>query len=661
MSLRDPLRPAPDPPPPAANDSERFRLLVEAVVDYAIYMLDPHGHVVSWNAGAQRFKGYQAREILGRHFSLFYTEEDRRAGIPQRALDTAASSGKFEAEGWRVRKDGGRFWAHVVIDPIRGPDGGLLGFAKITRDLSERRAAAQSLADSQEEFRLLVQSVTDYAIFMLDLEGRVVSWNAGARRIKGYEPQEIIGQHFSRFYTEEDRLVGLPALALSTAAREGRFEKEGWRIRKDGTRFWANVVIDPIRGPDGHIRGFAKITRDVTERRKAQLKLEETREALFHSQKLEAIGKLTGSVAHDFNNLLAAIIGSLELVQKRLGDDAPRVQPLLANAIQAAERGTTLTQRMLAFARRQELKPESVDPWTLVSGMSDLMKHSLGPSYDLATRFPTQLARIRVDPNQLEMAILNLALNARDAMPGGGTITVAAREEVPGANHGLNLKPGRYVVLSVSDHGHGMDEETLKSATEPFFTTKGPGKGTGLGLPMVLGLAEQSGGRLQLRSSPDQGTTASLWFPAEAAPPAESPAAPNRATALPQIAPLDVLVVDDDALVLLNTAAMLEDMGHTVTTALSGEEALRLLGERARPIDLLITDQGMPGMLGLQLIEKAWRQQPRLPAVLATGYAEVPADRAQDYVRLAKPFFQRQLAEAVESAIRRGKPALRSV
>jgi CheY-like chemotaxis protein len=365
-------------------------------------------------------------------------------------------------------------------------------------------------------------------------------------------------------------------------------------------------------------------------------------------------------VAHDFNNLLAAIIGSLELVQKRLGDDAPRVQRLLANAMQAAERGAALTQRMLAFARRQELKPESVDPWALVSGMSDLMKRSLGPSYDLATRFPTQLARIVADPNQLEMAILNLVVNARDAMPDGGTIAIAAREEAFGADDGVGLEPGSYVVLSVTDHGEGMNEETLRSATEPFFTTKGPGKGTGLGLPMVLGLAEQSGGRLQLMSSPGQGTTASLWFPAEATP-AVTTAPTSPAIALPKTEPLDVMVVDDDALVLLNTAAMLEDMGHTVATASSGAEALRLLGGRARPADLLITDHGMPGMSGLQLIEKARRQQPRLPAVLATGYAELPADSSRDHVRLAKPFFQRQLAEAVAAAVRTGRPPLHSV
>ena len=287
--MKSPLaRPESNLPSTAAGD-DPFRMLVDAVTDYAIYMLDAAGHVASWNTGAKRAKGYEAGEIIGRHFSVFYTEEDRRAGLPAKVLATAERHGKFEDEGWRVRKDGTRFWAHVVLDPIRGESGELLGFAKITRDLTERKAAERSLRETQEEFALLVQSVTDYAIYVLDAGGHVATWNSGAQRIKGYEPAEIVGEHFSRFYTEEDRAAGEPARALETAARDGRFEKEGWRVRKDGTRFWANVVIDPIRGIDGELRGFAKITRDITERREAQQKLDAAREALFQSQKMEAI------------------------------------------------------------------------------------------------------------------------------------------------------------------------------------------------------------------------------------------------------------------------------------------------------------------------------------------------------------------------------------
>jgi PAS domain S-box-containing protein len=631
--------------PGGLQSDDIFRLLVDAVTDYAIYMLDPTGVVASWNPGAQRFKGYTADEIIGQHFSRFYTEEDVRAGLPAQVLRTAAREGKFETEGWRRRKDGTRFWAHVVVDPVRDASGALLGFAKITRDLTERRRAEQA----QEEVRLLVQSVTDYALYMLDRDGNVASWNAGAERIKGYRPDEIIGRHFSTFYTEEDRAAGEPALALAAAEREGRYEKEAQRVRKDGTRFWANVVIDPIRNADGSLRGFVKITRDVTERHEAERKLGEAREALFQSQKLEAIGQLTGGVAHDFNTLLTAIIGSLELVQRGVAGE-PRVTALVANALQAAQRGATLTQRMLAFARRQELKAEPTDIRTLVSGMADLLDRSLGSGIHIVIRFTPAIGQVMLDRNQLEMALLNLAVNARDAMPNGGEMVLEAREETLGLGNAFALAPGRYAVLSVLDQGTGMDETTLKRATEPFYTTKGVGKGTGLGLSMAHGLAEQLGGRLQLESTLGKGTTASLWLPVMAKPAAEPATTPPQPQ-LPEIAALSILAVDDDALVLTNTAAMLEDRGHRVTVAYSANEALELL--KHQTFDLLITDQGMPGMTGAELIEEVQRAWPGLPIVLATGYAELPPGAAAQVPRIAKPFRQEQLLVIVARVVAR--------
>src|SRR3954451_21692832 len=412
---------------PRADDA-RFRLMIEAVTDYAIYMLDPDGRIANWNRGAQRFKGYSEDEIVGEHFSRFYTEEDRQTELPRRALETAAGEGRFEGEGWRGRKDGSRFWAHVIIDPIRDDHGGLIGFAKITRDVSQRKAAEDALRRSEERFRLLVQGVTDYAIYMLDPEGQVTNWNAGAQRFKGYTPDEIIGEHFSRFYTEEDRQTDLPRRALATAAREGRFEQEGWRVRKAGTRFWAHVVIDPIRDEHGTLIGFAKITRDITERKQAQEALEATRMALFQSQKMETVGQLSGGIAHDFNNLLAVVIGNLELLRKRLPED-PRFRRLLDNSMDAAQRGASLTKRLLAFARRQILQTEPVDVPGLVREMADLLLRSIGPAVQIETHFPLHLAPALVDANQLELAILNLVVNARDAMPDGGGISFAAREK----------------------------------------------------------------------------------------------------------------------------------------------------------------------------------------------------------------------------------------
>ncbi|HEY4987584.1 MAG TPA: PAS domain S-box protein, partial [Bradyrhizobium sp.] len=413
---------------PVADDG-RYRRLIEAITDYAIYMLDADGIVTSWNPGAQRFKGYAPSEIIGQHFSRFYTEDDRTRGIPALALETAAGTGKFESEGWRVRKDGSRFWAYVVIDPIRDEAGGVVGYAKITRDLSERKAAEDALKQSREQFRLLVQGVSDYAIYMLGLDGTVTNWNLGAHRIKGYAADEIIGAHFSTFYTEEDRAAGEPQATLQAVARDGRLEREGWRVRKDGSRFWAHIIIDAIRNDDGTPIGYAKITRDITEKRAAQLQLEAAREALLQSQKMEAIGQLTGGIAHDFNNLLMVVLGSLEMMRKRLPDD-PRLRMLLDNALQGAQRGSLLTKRLLAFARRQELKQEAVEIPTLVRGMTDMLQRSLGPSIMIETDFPLVGKPVLGDANQLEMILLNLAVNARDAMPDGGLIVIATQEKV---------------------------------------------------------------------------------------------------------------------------------------------------------------------------------------------------------------------------------------
>jgi PAS domain S-box-containing protein len=621
----------------------RYRLLVEGISDYAIYLLSPGGTVTSWNKGAELFKGYSAHEIIGRNFSEFYTPEDRAAGLPAHALEVAAREGKFENEGWRVRKDGGRFWAYVIIDPIRTASGRLIGFAKITRDLTERRAAEESLRASQEQFRLLVQGVTDYAIYMLSTSGEISSWNSGAERIKGYKSDEVLGTNFSRFYTAADRAAGEPARALALAAKEGRFEKEGQRVRKDGTVFWANIVIDALRSPDGTLIGFAKITRDITAQRETRQALEEARETLFQAQKMDAIGQLTGGVAHDFNNLLMVIKGSLELLRKRILQDA-RAMHLLENAQQGASRGIALTRRMLAFARRQELKVSAVDIPALVAGMAELLTRSLDSTVELELRFPLKLAAVLTDSNQLELALLNLVVNARDAMPQGGRIVIAARE--------AQLKDAPlatpYVCLSVTDSGEGMDAQTLARAVEPFFTTKGVGKGTGLGLPMVHGVAQQSGGRLVLKSEKGQGTTAEIWLPCAPVVTAEPPAS-SEPIPMASVGTRVVMVVDDDTLVLNSAAAMLEDLGHRVFEANSGQQALSLLAQHPE-VDLLITDHAMPNMTGAELVATVQKISPSLPIVLASGYAELPLGLVTGLTRLPKPFTQHELANAISRA-----------
>jgi PAS domain S-box-containing protein len=527
--------------------------------------------------------------------------------------------------------------------------------------MDQREPPAAALTD-EGRYRLLVDAITDYAVYMLDRDGVVTSWNPGAQRFKGYTAEEILGRHFSTFYTPEDRAAGVPAEALRMAAEEGRFEREGWRVRKDGSRFWAHVVIDPIRDPDGKVIGFAKVTRDLTERRESeealaqsQRELEQAREALFQSQKMEAIGQLTGGVAHDFNNLLMAVLGSLELVRKRLPYD-PRVTPLLENAIHGAERGAALTQRMLAFARKQELSLQAVDLASLVRGMLGLLQRSVGPAHRIDQRLPPGLPLVTSDPNQLETALLNLVVNARDAMPEGGVITISARpRQVEQA--GPEIAAGDYIGLIVSDAGEGMDPETVQRATEPFFTTKGVGKGTGLGLSMVHGLTAQSGGQLTIESRKGEGTAVELWLPLAAGMTLGAGGELPRADSAVDLQPLRILAVDDDSLVLMNTVALLEDLGHQVVCASSGEAALALLSDHPS-LDLVITDQVMPKMTGLQLREAIRKMRPALPVIIATGYAEMPTGGRPDPLRLSKPFTQSELANAVIDAI--GAPAAAS-
>jgi PAS domain S-box-containing protein len=546
----------------------------------------------------------------------------------------ASQGGGFAQKYWRA--------AHF---PILSEDGELLYIIHRTEDVTES-VQRELASEGALQFRLLVQGVTDYAIYMLDPEGHVASWNAGAERIKGYTADQILGQHFSKFYLEEDRKSNAPKRALETAIREGRFEKESYRLRKDGTKFLAHVVIDPIRDEDENIIGFAKITRDITEREEAREALDRTREQLFQSQKVEAIGKLTGGVAHDFNNLLMVIQSSLELLRKRSPDNA-QITPLIQNALRATERGTALTHRMLAFARKQDIEKRALDVPQLIRDVSDLLKRSLGPSYDIDCDFEHDVPNVLADPNQLESALLNLSFNARDAMPDGGKLLISVRVA---RNPSSDLPAGDYVSIAIKDFGHGMDAETLRQATDPFFTTKGVGKGTGLGLSMVQGMAEQSGGSFRLSSRPGDGTSAEILLPAAAADIPTGSARIKETSAASRA--LVIVAVDDDGLVLMNTTAMLEDLGHTVLEANSAREALELL--RDTKVDLVITDHAMPGTTGLQLAKMIRESKPELPILLATGYAEIDPAAGIQLPRIGKPFLQNDLKLAIDKVMQRG-------
>ena len=638
------------------SEDGRSRLLLNAITDYAIYMLDPTGVVTSWNPGAERFKGYKAEEIIGQHFSRFYTDEDRAADLPRRVLKAAAEEGHFEHEGWRVRKDGARFWAHVVIDPIRDPSGGLIGFAKITRDLTERRESEDDLRRSQEQFRLLVQSVTDYAIYMLDRQGRVASWNAGAERIKGYGRDEVVGQHFSRFYTVEEQREGVPAHGLQTAEREGRWETEGWRVRKDGTRFWAHVVIDAVRNDAGDLIGFAKITRDVTERKEAEQALEAAQMALFQSQKMEAVGQLTGGVAHDFNNLLTVIIGGLDTIARGKMSETPRIERALAMARHAADRAASLTSRLLAFSRKQALQPAPTDLNGLVRDMTDLLHRALGEQVELEGVLSPRLWRAEVDQNQLESAILNLAVNARDAMPGGGKLTIETANTYLDANYSAKdaeVVPGQYVMVSVSDTGSGIPKDVLSKVFEPFFTTKELGRGTGLGLSMVYGFVKQSGGHVTIYSEEGDGTCVKLYFPRYGG---EEPLEPAwQAADSPSAADDEViLVVEDNPDVRAYSVMCLTELGYRVVEAGDADAALQVLTSEQR-IDLMFTDVVLPGKSGRILADEAAKARPGLRVLFTTGYSRnaiVHHGRLDpDVELLPKPFTFEQLALRIREVL----------
>ncbi len=637
-----------------------YEHLVLSVIDYAIYMLDLEGHVSSWNAGAERIKGYAPGEIIGEHFSRFYTPEDREAGVPDRALKEATDQGRFAAEGWRVRKDGSRFWAMVVIDAIR-VDGELIGFAKITRDMTAQREAAQAALDAERRFRMLVQGVTDYAIFMLDADGVVSNWNTGAQQIKGYTEEEIVGQHFSRFYTPEDVEARIPWKALETAKREGRFTAEGWRQRKDGERFWANVVIDAIRDEDGKLVGFAKVTRDLTERREAQLELERSQQALFQAQKMEAVGQLTGGLAHDFNNLLTGITGSLDLMGARLAQGRIKELERYITAAQgAASRAASLTHRLLAFSRQQTLEPKAVDANKLITSMDELVRRSVGPAITFETVLTAGLWPCLCDPNQLESAILNLCINARDAMPDGGRITVETANtwvDQAGARE-RDMPPGQYVAVCVTDNGFGMSPDVLAKCMDPFYTTKPIGQGTGLGLSMIYGFAKQSRGQVRLYSEVGQGTTAKIYLPRH-----HGKAEPDDPTVVGKPLPRSragetVLVVDDEPTIRMLIADTLAELGYQAIEAGDAASGLKFLESDAE-IDLLITDVGLPGgMNGKQMADIARKRRPKLKVLFITGYAENAAvsnghlDPGMHV--MSKPFPMESLASRIRSIIKDG-------
>jgi PAS domain S-box-containing protein len=561
----------------------------------------------------------------------------------------------YQAVAWKLELERGPWIAAIAgaVIAVSLMVGGVMRTLTAHREALRLSAAKRS---DEDQLRALVEGVADHALYMLDTRGYVTTWNAGAQRIKGYTADQIVGQHFSRFFTEEDQKAGVPERALDVAARHGKYESEGWRVRGDGTRFYSRAVVTALYDSQQKLTGFLKITRDVTEKVQQEEALEQARAALAQSQKMEALGQLTGGMAHDFNNILHVIKNSVELLQTRLGREDPLVVRFLDAAKRNVDRAASVTQRLLAFARQQPLNPVVVSPNKLVQSMADLVRHAVGEGVAVETVFSSGLWSVSVDTNQLETALLNLTINSRDAMQRVGKLTIetanAFLDETYAAEH-AEVIAGQYVMIAVSDTGSGMSKEVAARAFDPFFTTKSDGQGTGLGLSQVFGFVKQSGGHVKIYSEPGEGTTVKLYLPrfsANLAVAATEPLAVNESAKGESI-----LVVEDHEDVRTFAVEMLTSLGYRVSGTADGPTALRALGQIGH-IDLLFTDVGLPnGMNGRQLAEEARRLQPDLRVLFTTAYARnaiVHHGRLDAGVDLLlKPYTQLDLARKVRQVL----------
>jgi PAS domain S-box-containing protein len=590
------------PTRPDTRLEDRFQLLIEAVVDYGIFILDPQGYVVSWNTGAEKLKGYRREEIIGRHFSVFYPPEIVATGWPDEELRRARKYGRFEDEGWRVRKDGSRFWANVVITAVQDASGKLTGFAKVTRDLTERRQHEEELRASEERFRLLVESVRDYAVFMLDVDGTVRSWNAGAEAIKGYAGAEIIGRHFSAFYTPEAQMEGKPAAELRAAKANGRIEDEGWRVRKDGTLFWANVVITAIYGRSGDLIGFAKVTRDMTERHRLE-KLERS------SREMSAF---LAMLAHELRNPLAPIRNAVTVMQL---ETLP--SPALRNCRDIIDRQLThmtrLVDDLLDVGRlttgKIKLRKEVLRVGEIVArGVETVRPLIEVRRHTLKVELPGQPIYVNGDSTRMSQILQNLLVNAARYTPDGGRISVKA-EAVDG-----------YAVISVSDDGRGIESGNLEKIFNLFMqgdNGRPDESGLGIGLTVARSLAELHGGTLDAHSrGPGQGSTFVFRLPA-----AQAAAAEDAAQSRPdQSDARRVMVVDDNRDAADSTTAILRLLGHQVECAYTGPAAVELARHFMPAVVLM--DLAMPDMNGFETLH-LMRLQPgneHVFAIAMTGF-----------------------------------------
>jgi PAS domain S-box-containing protein len=615
---------------PPALDPKLFQLMAESVQDYAIFLLDAHGNIMTWSPGAQRAKQYRADEIIGRHFSIFYTQPDIERKWPQLELQRATTEGRFEDEGWRVRKDGSRFWAHVVITALRDEGGKLVAFSKITRDLTERKRHEEALLRSEERFRLLVEGVQDYAIYMLSPDGMVTSWNAGARRIKGYDAAEIIGKHFSRFYSAEDVGAGKPWGELAMAREHGRAEDEGWRVRKDGSRFWARVVLTALRDEDQRLRGFAKVTQDLTQQRQsAALEV-----AARQVQDFIAV------LAHELRNPLAPIRNAAQLLQIA----TPGAEEFEV-ARRAIDRQSAQLMRivddLLDIGRITRgsfsIHPQRVDLREIVARAVEAARPGIDSAgHALSLELPPEPVFLQADDLRLTQALTNVLNNAARYTNEGGQIWLTLRQEAP-----------PWVALSVRDTGRGIEPEFMGSIFGMFVQGRDaqsrPQTGLGVGLALARTIVELHHGSIEAKSEgAGKGAEFTIRLPAEAAGQPTDSAQPKRRTNTRAVA-RRVLVVDDNVDAALMLAALVKQFGHEVLTVHDGPQALRV-AETFRP-DVILLDIGMPGMNGFEvarsLREKGISPAPRIVAVTGWG-------KPEDHERSREAGFDMHLVKPVE-------------
>jgi PAS domain S-box-containing protein len=534
----------------------------------------------------------------------------------------------------------------VKLDGTDCEEGSPAQLGRVAQMLADANAAIQ---ESEARFLQLVKGVKDYALYTLDASGNVASWNSGAESIEGYQAEEILGRHVSIFYKAADVQSGQVQRILDAAASTGRAEDDGWRVRKDGSVFWASVVLSSIQDPTGRLLGFAKIVRDLTERRSLEDQLQQ-------SQKMEAIGSLAAGVAHDFNNLLSIILGYSELLASGLKEGDP-MRADLQEIRNAGQLAATLTRRLLAFGHQQVLKPKVVDLCRIVGEMERMLRRIIGEDVELIRNFEPECGRVRVDPGQMEQVVLNLAVNARDAMPDGGTLTIEAASVVLDAEFAsehVGVQEGPHVLLSVTDTGIGMDEATRSRMFEPFFTSKGLGKGTGLGLATVFGIVKQSGGTIWVASAPAQGTTITIYLPLVEQDEAQS-APPPALGSVALHGSETILLVEDDESVRILTRSILRKYGYNVLDARGGGDAFLLCEQYTGPIDLLLADVVMPRMSGRQLTERLLLVRPNMKVLYMSGYTDDAVMRHGIFYSgvafIQKPITPEALARKVRQAL----------